>query len=482
MIDLHIHSRASDGTDDIPELLEKIKAAGIDTFSITDHDTIEGARDMETEVPPDMTFIRGIEFSAITEAGKCHILGYGCDWNKREFRDLLEEGENKRRDKLDRRLNFLREGFGIELSGDTVRMLRLENSVGKPHLGNLLVSEGYATDKNSAIEKYIEPCKTDTNRLDAAKVIKVILSTGGVPVWAHPLGGTDEREITVPEFEKQLSVLMDAGLIGLECYYSKYTDEQISMLVSVVKKNNLYISGGSDYHGQNKTVKLGELSATGKAVDRDAINVLDIIKEKVEAQKRPLLEIVEGHDPGAYFHIMPVKVLDINKRTDDMNNQQELRDQMISVEEDIVSDFLHLIFRRHFDNELPENAGRDDEYLPERYKDGIAFEWYLTDNFYTLDGMREVIEDIRRISRQLKDDAEHESLDFMRKGLSELAHYYRPGKEPLPQELSETDIKIRSRDNIPHLIDFYERLCKYMEDMIRAARNNGYNTISVCGP
>ncbi len=98
-----------------------------------------------------------------------------------------------------------------------VRMLRLKGSVGKPHLGNLLVSEGYAPDKNSAIEKYINPCKTGTDRIDGGKVIKAILASGGVPVWAHPLGGTDERELSVWEFEKQLKVLLDAGLMGMEC-------------------------------------------------------------------------------------------------------------------------------------------------------------------------------------------------------------------------------------------------------------------------
>ena len=482
MIDLHIHSRASDGTDDIPELLEKIKATGIDTFSITDHDTIEGARDMETEVSPDMTFIRGIEFSAITEVGKCHILGYGMDWNKRAFRNAIELGANKRAAKLERRLEYLKEEFGIDIPERELAMLRVHNSAGKPHLANVLVSMGIAPDRSTAIEKYINPCRTETDRLDGAMVINAILESGGVPVWAHPLGGTGERERTKEEFEKQLDILVKAGIMGLECYYSKYDKQQIEMLVSYAKENNLLISGGSDYHGKNKSVCLGELNADQITVTKGMLTVLEKVLENSNNVDRPMLEIIEGADPGAYFHIMPVKVLNIEERTDVMDNQEEMRENMISVEEDVISDFLYLIFRRHFDNNLPENAGRDVEYAPEHYKSGIAFEWYLTDNFYTLDGMRGVIEDIRQISKQLEDDPEHESLDFMRKGLLELAHYYRPGKERLPLKMSEKDISIRVKDNIPHLIDFYGRFCGYMEDMIRAARNNGYNTISVCGP
>ena len=120
MIDLHMHSKASDGTDDIDELLEKVRAAGIDTFAVTDHDTIEGAREMECVVPSDMTFIRGIEFSCISEAGKCHILGYGFDWNKSSLRNALEEGKRRRRNKLERRLSFLKDEFDIDTRQLTV--------------------------------------------------------------------------------------------------------------------------------------------------------------------------------------------------------------------------------------------------------------------------------------------------------------------------------------------------------------------------
>ena len=90
-------------------------------------------------------------------------------------------------------------------------------------------------------------------------VIKAILESNGIPVWAHPFGGTGERERTIAEFEAQLKILVYAGLKGLECYYSKYEQDQVGLLVSYADKNGLLISGGSDYHGKNKKVSLGEL-------------------------------------------------------------------------------------------------------------------------------------------------------------------------------------------------------------------------------
>lgn len=270
-IDLHIHSAASDGTDTIPMLLENLRASGIGIFSVTDHDTITGSLEMQELVPEDMTFIKGIEFSCVTSAGKCHILGYGYDEKSSEFQAVLEEGRAKRRAKLERRIEFLRDNFGIIFSEEELTALHSMNSVGKPHLGNLLVSKGYADNKDSAIRKFIDPCKTESDRLDGAKVISAVLSAGGVPVWAHPLGGTGERLLSVEEFSRQLALLKAAGLKGLECYYSCYSEEQVQLLLESAKSNGLYISGGSDYHGQNKTVQLGELNAFGKVIFPDLI-------------------------------------------------------------------------------------------------------------------------------------------------------------------------------------------------------------------
>ena len=72
MVDLHMHTHASDGTDSTEKLLKKLRSAGIKTFSVTDHDTIDGICSMEYWGSDDMVFIRGIEVSCVTEARNCH--------------------------------------------------------------------------------------------------------------------------------------------------------------------------------------------------------------------------------------------------------------------------------------------------------------------------------------------------------------------------------------------------------------------------
>lgn len=273
-IDLHMHSTASDGTDTIPELLQKILAAGIQAFSVTDHDTIAGAMEMQRIVPEGVTFLKGIEFSCITPEGKCHILGYRFDETAPAFQAILEEGRRRRQKKLERRLAFLKEQFGISFSAAEEEALRGMNSVGKPHLGNLLAAKGFAADKNEAIEKYINPCKTGSDRLDGAAVVGAILAAGGVPVWAHPLGGTGEKPVPRQQFARQLALLKGAGLQGLECWYSLYQEEQVDFLLEQAWKNGLLVSGGSDYHGRNKPVALGQLNAFGQKVPIDCVDIV----------------------------------------------------------------------------------------------------------------------------------------------------------------------------------------------------------------
>ena len=113
-VDLHIHTDASDGTDSPQALLWNIQKAGIDTFAVTDHDTIRGAMAVKKIVPPGMKFIQGIEFSCIAEGGKCHILGLNYDENNLDFQEALRTGDELRHAKFWKRVEVLRSEFGID--------------------------------------------------------------------------------------------------------------------------------------------------------------------------------------------------------------------------------------------------------------------------------------------------------------------------------------------------------------------------------
>lgn len=278
-IDLHIHTTASDGSDTPAQLLEKLRAAGIRTFSVTDHDTIDGTLEMERMVPGDLRFIRGIEFSCICSQGKCHILGYNFDPSDPTLQSALAQGRDLRLHKLDLRLEYMAKRFDFHLTEEEHAWLCSQNSPGKPHLGQILLRRGLAPTLDDAIKTYVNPCKlSGTDRISAEVAIRAITQAGGVPVWAHPLGGEGERRLTREQFEPRLAELMGYGIQGLECHYSRYSREDADFLTAQAAAHGLRVSGGSDYHGKNKAnLRLGQLSAELYAIDPAQITVLDVL-------------------------------------------------------------------------------------------------------------------------------------------------------------------------------------------------------------
>jgi predicted metal-dependent phosphoesterase TrpH len=264
-VDLHIHTRASDGSDSPLELLRELRAAGIRTFSVTDHDTIDGVLELEGQIPADMVFLRGVEFSCICPAGKCHILGYGYDPAHPALHDAIREGQRLRREKMQRRVQRLRTEFGIALTEEELSWLYSRKSPGKPHLAGILVDRGLAPDKNEAIRRYIRDVP-GRDRIDASTAIGAIAAAGGISVWAHPLGGEGEKRLTPEELEKLLAVLRDSGIRGMECWYSRYSMEEVRFLEGRARALGLTVTGGSDYHGTSKkNLSLGQLNTDGVA-------------------------------------------------------------------------------------------------------------------------------------------------------------------------------------------------------------------------
>ena len=259
LIDLHIHSAASDGTDDPEALIDIINEDNIKIFALTDHDNIDGVKRIEAKLNnyKDLKFIRGVELSCKAKHGKCHILAFNYDYDNEDFKNILNQAEELRHNKLEKRLKFLRDEFKIEFEADEITSLRDNKASGKPHIANLIVKHGFAANKELAIKNFINQLDTGDTRIDAELAINAVLKSGGVPVWAHPFGGEGEPEISLETLNLMLSELKSYGLKGLECYYSKYNDERRNYLASLAQQNNLLISAGSDYHGLNKKIKLG---------------------------------------------------------------------------------------------------------------------------------------------------------------------------------------------------------------------------------
>ncbi len=258
-IDLHMHSTISDGTDTPEEVLGKVKAAGIDLFSVTDHDAIKACVSIKEILRADCPlFISGVEFSCKDSLGKYHILGYGYDSSAEAICSLVEEGHSSRMKKLGMRLQVLRETFGIEFSDKDAAELYANNNPGKPHIAKLLVKYGFAETVNQAFADFLNKVKIPNIYIRPEKAISAILESGGIPVLAHPSFGSGDEVIMGDDMDERLQRLIGFGIKGVEAYYSGFSPAMQKEILDFAEKYNLYITAGSDYHGEHKLVMLGD--------------------------------------------------------------------------------------------------------------------------------------------------------------------------------------------------------------------------------
>ncbi len=258
-IDLHMHSTVSDGTDTPEEILSHVKAAGIGLFSLTDHDAIKGCAAVRQLLKKgDPQFVTGAEFSCRDDEGRYHVLGYGYDPGSPSIRALVNKGHELRMRKVSARLELLTKQFGFSFPEEEIRTLLARDNPGKPHIANLMVKLGYAKSKDSAMEEYLNPLKVRLGYLTPEEAIAGILGAGGIPVLAHPTYGNGDQLILGDEMDGRLRRLTGFGLRGVEAFYSGFTGRMVRDMLAFAEKYSLLVTAGSDYHGRNKLIELGD--------------------------------------------------------------------------------------------------------------------------------------------------------------------------------------------------------------------------------
>lgn len=278
-IDLHIHTTVSDGTDTPEELLQKVKDAGIELFSVTDHDAVKASTiipDLLKEGDP--AFVCGAEFSCKDEEGKYHILGYDYDPSSESILKLVDMGHTYRINKVRARLDFLKDQFHFRFSDEDLKKLFAMDNPGKPHIANMMVRYGYTKTKEIAIKEYINLIHFDMEYVRPEEAIEGILGAGGIPVLAHPCYGSGDQLVIGQEMDERLQKLIGMGLQGVEAFYSGFTVKLQNEMLDFAKKYDLFVTAGSDYHGRNKMIELAD-------------NNLNTVSEYPEEMKRFLDEL-----------------------------------------------------------------------------------------------------------------------------------------------------------------------------------------------
>lgn len=259
MIDLHTHSTASDGQYSPTELIELAAKNNITTIALTDHDTISGAAEAKKAAERlGLRFITGIEISAASEIGSMHILGYDIDIKNATLIETCEWFINKRLERGDKIFEFLKEK-NVPLTRSSVEKYSAGGALIAPHFARAMIDTGYVKDVKDAFDKYLDTPefkeKTRREKLSPEKSIELIRSAGGLPVLAHPV----QLKADLDKLRAVTKNLAAHGLAGIECYHSAHTPELTEEYLKIAKENNLYVTAGSDFHGEKikPDIKLG---------------------------------------------------------------------------------------------------------------------------------------------------------------------------------------------------------------------------------
>jgi predicted metal-dependent phosphoesterase TrpH len=256
-VDLHIHTTASDGSLSPWDVVKSAREAGLSAIAITDHDTVDGVREILTAGPPtDLKFITGVEISSIPPAPYCskgsfHILGYGIDPDSPPLGEALSSLQHQRDTRNPRMVAKLNE-LGMSISLAEVEAEAGGSVVGRPHMAAVMVRKKQVGSVQEAFDRYLatgRPAYVEKGRIDFKNAVSLIRAAGGLPVLAHPV------TVGLPpdQLEALITDLARLGLAGVEAYYSTQPPELTRFLLRCADSLGLLVTGGSDFHGEYKT-------------------------------------------------------------------------------------------------------------------------------------------------------------------------------------------------------------------------------------
>jgi predicted metal-dependent phosphoesterase TrpH len=268
-IDLHIHTKASDGIFSPAQVVEVVLKLGLKAFSITDHDTINGFAEAEKLIEGNnIEIVPGVELSCHYKGSDVHILGYYIDYMNPEFEKKIFRFRQERYERGEEMVSRLNE-MGINLSMQTVIDIAGKSAVGRPHVADALLKEEFVQTYDEAFARYIgyhAPAYVPKQTFTPEQGIDLIHLTRGVAVLAHP--GTLKHD----EF---ITDLIGMGLDGIEAYHSQHSRNDVTRYKNMADKFGVIFTGGSDCHGPRK----GKVLIGNQRVPYKVLEKLKKVKE-----------------------------------------------------------------------------------------------------------------------------------------------------------------------------------------------------------
>ena len=268
-IDLHVHSNASDGTSTPAEVVAEAVDAGLDVMALTDHDTTAGWAPAIAARPAGLTLVPGAELSCRWYGGSVpislHLLAYLFDPADPALNAELARVRSARETRAERMVNLLR-ADGLDLTWDEIRDHAAGGTVGRPHLARALIRRGLVNTVAEAFDTHWlgERYRVPKEDIEVFNALRLVLDAGGVPVFAHPRASL--RGPIVPD--ELIVDLAGEGLFGLEADHEDHSPLEREHVRRIAAGLGLVVTGSSDYHGANKTVRLGTYTTSVSAYEQ----------------------------------------------------------------------------------------------------------------------------------------------------------------------------------------------------------------------
>lgn len=246
MIDLHLHTTASDGRCSPSELVERAAAAGVTVMGVTDHDTTAGIGEVLAAARPrQIEVVAGIEVTAVESGRDVHVLGYFIDADDVQLAEFLKRQRQQRIARVKAVGDRLAQlGMPIDIA-PLIAQAEQDGgrSIGRPQIARAMIAAGYVTDTRDAFDRWLatgRPAFVARAGAPPRDVIAIVHAAGGLVSLAHP-GQTavDERIVSYKE----------AGLDALEAFHPDHDTASIERYRGVAAHLGLLVTGGSDFHG-----------------------------------------------------------------------------------------------------------------------------------------------------------------------------------------------------------------------------------------
>ncbi len=240
-VDLHLHSSCSDGVYTPSQLVQKLTAAGLKAFALTDHETIKGFNEAaKAAEAAGLEFVPGIEISVVEETREIHILGY-YPVKLQLLEEKLVELRHQRYIRMEKTVHLLQKS-GFKITGSEVLAEAEQAAPGRMHLARVLLRKRYVNSIEEAFSLYLgfnKPAYVQRKTFSLPETIKLLVDCQAVPVFAHP--GAEGLSI--------LKTLIPYGLMGVEAFHPDHSFNQVRQAIKLATEHKLLITGGSDFHG-----------------------------------------------------------------------------------------------------------------------------------------------------------------------------------------------------------------------------------------